>query len=845
MSVSDQKIPETEENESRKSNGNDCSSNVKQSVPCKGIDYSSSLDLAEDCDHSKKGNVISKEKYGKVRMELSDETSSDFRNVSKNGDTDFVSDIGSTVDPTNVEENKVFISNKGHSAVRSDKVTFVPNKQGVESSSGSFGPDSDISLKQINHVEKISDPGYQGSTRLTDSTRIFENQEMQDNKSEEVSLSESQEGDTRTLTEVSLPGSEDSDCDINPENTAKNINSELDSELNSNDTSGERFDRWSYPRVNSKDGTFSDSPTSDFEFSASSSLTSCTEDSGISSTVRDDDLEEIPLHDRSLNSDKPAIKKEADFLKQISALSVNDHLPPSWMPKTLNTYAPAHPVDDMNDGIMNGTSEPKKQSKFKGLFSRSGSQKSPNQLNQGWKLFGRLPPKSNEGPLQQTNTLQQEPENKTKPLTSFSRDDVVRRSFGEQTSKSKNKVLSLKRNTPAVASSTTALIFENRPRNLPAKSPTEEKRHRQMYEAMIAEAKKKELKDLKQQKKKEKEKCKQEEGIVSAVTIWSSEILPNWDTMCTSKKAREMWWQGLPPSVRGKIWRLAIGNDLHITHELFDIFQAHAYEKLLVTRRNKKKQKEQLQSEDRPATPPPAVSKEHTVELIMLDVSRTFPSLCIFQKGGPYHDILHSILGAYTCYRPDVGYVQGMSFIAAVLLLNMDPSDAFICFANILNKPCQLAFFRVDHSMMKAYFATFDIFLEEHLPKLHEHFKHENFSPDMYLIDWIFTLYSKSLPLDVACRVWDVFCRDGDVFLFSTALGILTFYQSELLGMDFIHLGQFLNKLPEDIPANPLFNTIAVSSISKHNFNQILAQQKEIVTQIKTLSSASAEKTRV
>ena len=63
--------------------------------------------------------------------------------------------------------------------------------------------------------------------------------------------------------------------------------------------------------------------------------------------------------------------------------------------------------------------------------------------------------------------------------------------------------------------------------------------------------------------------------------------------------------------------------------------------------------------------------------------------------------------------------------------------------------------------------------------------------------------------------------------------------------MDFIHLGQFLNKLPEDIPANLLFNTIAASSIPKHSFNQILAQQKEIVTQIKTLNSASVEKTRV
>ena len=47
-----------------------------------------------------------------------------------------------------------------------------------------------------------------------------------------------------------------------------------------------------------------------------------------------------------------------------------------------------------------------------------------------------------------------------------------------------------------------------------------------------------------------------------------------------------------------------------------------------------------------------------------------------------------------------------MSFLAAVLLLNMEPSDAFICFANLLNKPCQLAFFRVDHPMVSMMFGN-------------------------------------------------------------------------------------------------------------------------------------------
>ena len=38
----------------------------------------------------------------------------------------------------------------------------------------------------------------------------------------------------------------------------------------------------------------------------------------------------------------------------------------------------------------------------------------------------------------------------------------------------------------------------------------------------------------------------------------------------------------------------------------------------------------------------------------------------------------------------------------------------------------------------------------------------------------MYTLFAKSLPLDVASRVWDVFCRDGEEFLFRTALGLFT-----------------------------------------------------------------------
>ncbi|MEQ2308401.1 hypothetical protein AMECASPLE_027937, partial [Ameca splendens] len=176
--------------------------------------------------------------------------------------------------------------------------------------------------------------------------------------------------------------------------------------------------------------------------------------------------------------------------------------------------------------------------------------------------------------------------------------------------------------------------------------------------------------------------------------------------------------------------------------------------------------------------------------------------------------------------------VQGMSFIAAVLILNLDTADAFIAFANLLNKPCQMAFFRVDHSLMLTYFAAFEVFFEENLPKLFAHFKKNNLTPDIYLIDWIFTLYSKSLPLDLACRVWDVFCRDGEEFLFRTALGVLRLYQDVLTAMDFIHMAQFLTRLPDLIPPEQLFQHIAAVHMTSRNRKwaqvlQTLTEQKK------------------
>ena len=125
--------------------------------------------------------------------------------------------------------------------------------------------------------------------------------------------------------------------------------------------------------------------------------------------------------------------------------------------------------------------------------------------------------------------------------------------------------------------------------------------------------------------------------MMQATKMWLTEILPEWESSKKWRKTREIWWQGLPPCVRGQVWKLSIGNDLNVTADLYLMCLERAKEKL---------------------THSQGVGLEDSVDVIKLDLSRTFPHLAIFQDGGPFHQVLGDLLSAYVCFRPDIGYVQ-------------------------------------------------------------------------------------------------------------------------------------------------------------------------------------------
>jgi len=350
--------------------------------------------------------------------------------------------------------------------------------------------------------------------------------------------------------------------------------------------------------------------------------------------------------------------------------------------------------------------------------------------------------------------------------------------------------------SPSSVVSSQSLIMEDRPAGLPAKLTQEKEKHSQEFQAILESMKRKNKEEKSEMARRQAEQRRMEDDLSASVGVWTTQILPNWSTVRTSKKTQQLWWKGLPPSVRGKVWKCSVENQLNLTPQLYAILVQRAESQINLWRGGKGRTNGVTNSPCR----------EETLELICLDVSRTFPQLCIFQKGGPYYDHLHNVLGAYVCYRPDLGYVQGMSFIAAILILNLDEEDAFILFANLVNRPPNSAFFNMDQTMMESYYSNFSSLMRAHLPEVSAHLEGLGLRPDMYLIDWIMTLYGRAAPLDLACRIWDLMFRDGQDFIFKAALGILSLFKERIIAeQDFTEIAQFLSKLPENINADALF----------------------------------------
>ncbi|XP_015193799.2 USP6 N-terminal-like protein isoform X1 [Lepisosteus oculatus] len=262
------------------------------------------------------------------------------------------------------------------------------------------------------------------------------------------------------------------------------------------------------------------------------------------------------------------------------------------------------------------------------------------------------------------------------------------------------------------------------------------------------------------------EKQKQQE--IERVDKWLK-MLKKWDKYRNSEKMLRRVYKGIPLHLRGQVWSVLLEVE-KLKNE-----NVGKYEKM----------KEQARS----------YSTE--IKQIDLDVNRTFRNHIMFRdRFDVKQQALFHVLAAYSVYNTEVSYCQGMSQIAAILLMYMNEEDAFWALSQLLTnqKHAMHGFFIPGFPKLQRFQVHHDQILSKLIPKLKKHLDKEQMSTGIYTTKWFLQCFIDRTPFTLTLRLWDIYILEGEKILTAMAYTILKLHKKRLLKMSLEDLREFLQE---------------------------------------------------
>ncbi|XP_057627434.1 TBC1 domain family member 1 isoform X2 [Chionomys nivalis] len=164
-------------------------------------------------------------------------------------------------------------------------------------------------------------------------------------------------------------------------------------------------------------------------------------------------------------------------------------------------------------------------------------------------------------------------------------------------------------------------------------------------------------------------------------------------------------------------------------------------------------------------------SQQHA---ILIDLGRTFPTHPYFSAQlGAGQLSLYNILKAYSLLDQEVGYCQGLSFVAGILLLHMSEEEAFKMLKFLMFDMGLRKQYRPDMIILQIQMYQLSRLLHDYHRDLYNHLEEQEIGPSLYAAPWFLTVFASQFPLGFVARVFDMIFLQGSEVIFKVALSLL------------------------------------------------------------------------
>lgn len=171
---------------------------------------------------------------------------------------------------------------------------------------------------------------------------------------------------------------------------------------------------------------------------------------------------------------------------------------------------------------------------------------------------------------------------------------------------------------------------------------------------------------------------------------------------------------------------------------------------------------------------------------ILIDIGRTFPSHPMYsQQLGPGQLSLFNVLKAYSLFDEEVGYCQGLSFIAGVLLMHTYvENEAYELLYSLMHEVGCRTMYLPDMKGMKLAIYKLTRLLYDHDLEVYTFFEKHEVSMMLVATPWFLTMFASTFPMKFVTRVFDIIFAEGMQGLYKVALCLLQEHKHKFMKQD-------------------------------------------------------------
>ncbi|KAJ3655045.1 hypothetical protein Zmor_014189 [Zophobas morio] len=175
------------------------------------------------------------------------------------------------------------------------------------------------------------------------------------------------------------------------------------------------------------------------------------------------------------------------------------------------------------------------------------------------------------------------------------------------------------------------------------------------------------------------------------------------------------------------------------------------------------------------------VNNKALIETIQIDLPRTFPDNIYFTSHEYLPQQLFNVLATFSHQNTEVGYCQGLNYIAGLLLLATKSEEASFWLLKVLVEQLLPKYYIPSMSGLLTDLDVLNALIQKQEPILHRHIQNIGMPWALGTTKWFICLYSEVLPTETVLRIWDCLFNEGSKVLLRVAITLIKLHKQKIL----------------------------------------------------------------